>query len=227
MHRTRIKICGITRAADAAVADACGADAIGIILHAHSARRIDLPTASAILQSLSPFLTPVGVFVDADPAFVAETARSLGLHHVQLHGSEPPEHVAALRDFRVIKAIRVSDSTAEELCRWQRESTQQRLRNLTGFLLESGAGGSGMESQWDAIADLRHRRDLARMHLIAAGGLRPDNVARVVAQVRPWAVDVSTGVEDATGVKSPQKIAEFVAAVREVDKQVADLRSQI
>src|SRR4051812_18034129 len=165
MHRTRIKICGITRAADAAVADACGADAIGMILHARSARRIDPPTASAILQTLSPFLTPVGVFVDADPALVIETARSLGLRHVQLHGSETPEHVAALRDFRVIKSLRVSESTAEELRRWQHESTQLRLHNLTGFLLESGAGGSGVESRWDAIADLRRLRDLARMHL--------------------------------------------------------------
>jgi phosphoribosylanthranilate isomerase len=224
MQRTRIKICGITRAADAAVADACGADAIGMILHADSARRIDLPTARAILQSLGPFLTPVGVFVDAEPAFVIDAARSLGLRHVQLHGSEPPEHVAALRDFRVIKALRVSDSTAEELRLWQHESTQLRLHNLTAFLLESGAGGSGVESEWTAIAALRHRRDLARMHLIAAGGLRPDNVARVVAQVRPWAVDVSTGVEDSIGVKSPQKTADFVAAVREAD---AGLKSKI
>jgi phosphoribosylanthranilate isomerase len=97
MHRTRIKICGITRAVDAAIADACGADAIGMILHADSPRRIDLPTARAILQSLGPFVTPVGVFVDADPSFVIEAARELSLRHVQLHGNEPAEHVAALR----------------------------------------------------------------------------------------------------------------------------------
>src|SRR5438045_89247 len=172
MARTRIKICGITRPQDAIAAAHAGADATGMMLHAGAApRRISLDLAKQILAALPPMVSAVGVFVDAPAQLIIDIAAALGLSYVQLHGNETPEQVAALGNLQVIKAIHLGDSGA--LDEWR--DPPQHLR---AFLLESGRGGSGIESDWQAIAAAVHDHPaLAGRSLVAAGGLRPDNVA--------------------------------------------------
>jgi phosphoribosylanthranilate isomerase len=207
MHRTRIKICGITRPADALAAAEAGADAVGLFLHGKSKRLIDLGRAREIMHALPPFVTAVGLFCDAEPRFMADTARSLGLAAIQLHGQEMPEKAAELAPLPVIKAIPVNSKLGEELSRWKKT-------NLLGLLLDSAVGGSGQVNDWDAIASI-DRTGLPP--LIVAGGLTPANVGEVVRRLRPWAVDVSTGVESRPGEKSAELIAQFIAAVRSAE----------
>jgi phosphoribosylanthranilate isomerase len=213
MSRTRIKFCGMTRVEDALAAAEAGADAIGMVLYANSPRRIARDLARQIVAALPAFVTPVGLFVDAPPLFVAECAAELGLRQVQLHGKEPPSAVAALRGLSIIKAIRVTrDGLAAALEPWR------GVLQLKGMLLETGttaqAGGSGVENDWEAILQVQRAGGFAGLPpIIAAGGLRPDNVARVIAMLRPWAVDVSSGIESAPGIKSREKMAAFMQAV--------------
>lgn len=217
MHRTRIKICGVTRAEDAAAAAAAGADAIGMIFHPPAPRNISVDRARQIVAALPPFVTPVGVFVDAASEEVLDTAAQLGLRTVQLNGDQAADDVAELEGLSVIKAIRVSRATLrDELAKWKRE----RPVNLAAFVMEPAntghAGGSGVANDWSAIADeiaAGTFKDLPP--IIAAGGLKPETVAEVVKTIRPFAVDVSSGVEQSLGVKSREKIHQFVAAVRQ------------
>ena len=217
MHRTRIKICGVTRAEDAAAAAAAGADAIGMIFHPPAPRNISVDRARQIVAALPPFVTPVGVFVDAASEEVLDTAAQLGLRTVQLNGDQAADDVAELEGLSVIKAIRVSRATLrDELAKWKRK----RPANLAAFVMEPAntgqAGGSGVANDWSAIADeiaAGTFKDLPP--IIAAGGLKPETVAEVVKAIRPFAVDVSSGVEQSLGVKSREKIHQFVAAVRQ------------
>jgi phosphoribosylanthranilate isomerase len=170
-------------------------------------------TAAAILRVLPPFVTPVGLFVDATAADIHETARRLGLRHVQLHGNESTQALSSLKGHMVIKAIRVTaEGLDAEVIKW---------REASGLVLESanaGIGGSGVENDWDLIA--RHCKAGAFASgppVIAAGGLTPRNVAAVVRDLRPWAVDVSSGVESARGQKSAELIKAFIDAVRLAD----------
>jgi phosphoribosylanthranilate isomerase len=212
--RTRIKICGITRPEDATAAAEAGADAIGIVFYSKVRRYVIPEQAARIMAVLPPFVTPVGLFVDSPVDEVRQFARSLGLRHVQLHGHESVGDVQALKEFVVIKALRVSSTLAAELDGWLQT-------NLAGFVLETNTeavGGTGVENNWDAIATLQHDgafRDLPP--IIAAGGLRPENVANVIRTIRPYAVDVSSGVEDGPIGKSVEKIRRFVSEVRAAD----------
>jgi phosphoribosylanthranilate isomerase len=213
VRRTRVKICGITRPEDALAAANAGADAIGIVLYKAAPRCVSIETAQQILRILPPFVTPVGLFVDATAAEIMETARRLGLRHVQLHGNEPPQILAALKGSAVIKAIRVAaDGLGAELSKW---------REASGLVLETAGasmGGSGVENDWSLIAKHQKAGAFANLPpLIVAGGLNPQNVAGVVRDLRPWAVDVSSGVERVRGQKSPELIQAFIAAVREAD----------
>src|ERR1700722_10582426 len=205
MHRTRIKICGITRPADAVAAAEAGADAIGMVLYGNSKRLIQPSQAREIVRTLPPFVPAIGLFVDAEANFIVDTAKTLGLAAVQLHGHESPEMVAALAPVPVIKAVPVNSNLAEELARW-------RSMDVLGLLLDSSAGGgSGRVNDWDAIASA----DLTGLPpLIVAGGLNASNVGEVVRTLLPWAVDVSSGVELSPGEKSRELIEEFIAAVR-------------
>jgi phosphoribosylanthranilate isomerase len=205
MPRTRIKICGITRVTDAADAARLGADA----------------TARQIIAALPAFVTPVGLFVDADAQAILQTARDVGLRHVQLHGSETAETVAALNGLRVIKALAVRPaSLVDDLAAWRDAIAQQNLQNLVGLILDSAVGGSGVENDWTAIRGAMASGAVKGLPpLIAAGGLTPRNVAAVIRTIRPWAVDVSSGVESGPGIKSEELMAEFVAAVGEADNE--------
>lgn len=218
MHRTRVKICGISHTEDALAAARAGADAIGLVFHPPAPRHVSHQRAVEILSALPPFVTPVGLFVDVDPAKVRETARSLGLRHIQLHGQEPPEVVAELSDFTIVKALRV-DSAAfgAVLDAWRKAIVMLRLTHLQGFVLESpgAVGGTGKPNDWETVRRHRQRGDFVGLpHLIAAGGLNPESVAGVIRDLHPWAVDVSSGVESTPGRKSQEMIEAFIRAVR-------------
>jgi phosphoribosylanthranilate isomerase len=202
---TRVKICGLTNLEDALVAVGEGASALGFVF-ADSPRRITPAEARRIAQALPPFVTTVGVFVDEDAARVVETADFVGLGAIQLHGSEGREELAALRRWKVIKAFRPrSEAELEQL---------KEYAAASAFLLDSYSrerrGGTGEVFDWDLA---RRAKALGRP-LILAGGLTPENVGEAIARVRPFAVDVSSGVEAEPGKKDPDKVARFMAAVR-------------
>ena len=221
--RTRIKICGIGRPEDAAAAAAAGADAIGLVFHPPAPRCVSIERAREILAAVPAFVTPVGLFVDDDVDRVREVAAALGLRHVQLHGHEPPELIAALAPLVVIKAIRVEHATfGKTLSRWRAAVRSLGLINLKGLVLETAGtgqcGGTGVANDWETVRRHRAAGDFVGLPgIIAAGGLTPDTVAAVVRDVRPWAVDVSSGVEESPGRKSADRIRAFVAAVRGAD----------
>jgi phosphoribosylanthranilate isomerase len=220
MPRTRVKICGVMRPEDAASACALGADAIGMIFHPPSPRNISVGRAKLILEQVAPFVTPVGVFVDAAPAQIGEIAAELGLRVVQLNGTETPADVAALaRGLRVIKAVRVvRGELAAALQPWR------GVDRLVGILMEPGGtsapGGTGVGNDWDEVVHAQRAGAFEGLPpLIAAGGLRPENIAKIIRTVRPFAVDVSSGVERERGVKAHDLIESFVAQVHEADER--------
>lgn len=219
-ERTRIKICGVCRARDAEAAARAGADAIGLVFHPASPRNLSVERAKEILSVLPPFVTPVALFVDAEPAELLGTIETLGLRQVQLHGNESPEYVERLCRFAVIKAVRVeSDRFGDAMAHWSAAAAGRP--QLKGVVLETAGtaqpGGTGVPNDWETVRKARDAGAFGRLPFIAAGGLRPETVGAVVTSVRPFAVDVSSGVEDEPGRKSEAKIRAFVTAVREAD----------
>jgi phosphoribosylanthranilate isomerase len=215
--RTRIKFCGITSVEDALLAAECGADAIGMVFHPPAKRNISLELAAEIVRALPPFVTPVGLFVDADANRILHIAGKLGLSTVQFHGHERPELVNDVSPLRVLKAIRVDDAIESTLAMWR----QSRPVNLAGLVLETAgiAGGSGAENDWPRVAALKAKGAFDGLPpLIAAGGLRPATVTGVIRQIHPAAVDVSSGIEETPGRKSKTLMVTFAEAVRTADK---------
>jgi phosphoribosylanthranilate isomerase len=217
MPRTRVKICGVMRPDDAVAAARAGADSIGMVFYPQAKRCIAASAAREILNALPAFVTPVALFVDQDVEEMTGLASSLGIRHIQLHGHESPATVAALREFTVLKALRaVRNTLAAEMAFWREATESLDLTNLRGFVLETpgGApGGTGIENDWEAIAALQQNGTFERLPpMIAAGGLTPENVASVVKRLRPYAVDVSSGVESSFGQKSREKIGAFINA---------------
>ncbi len=204
---TRVKICGITRVEDAQSAVEAGADALGFIFIPHTPREVDPPHAAAIVRSLPPFVTTVGVFADR-PAEELESIASLcGLTAVQLVGEEDPEYCVKLRH-PVIKGIRVR--TAADVARASAYRNTQAI--LLDAFVEGHRGGTGALFPWEwARGASRYGR------IIVAGGLTPANVRHVVQELHPYAVDVSSGVEVSPGRKDPDKIRKFIAEVRRAD----------
>ncbi len=211
----RVKICGIRSVDDARVAASAGADAIGLIL-TPARRQITMDAASAVTAMLPPFVVPVGVFVDAGVDDVEAAARRLGLGAVQLHGEESPEacETLAARGLRVIKAFRVSD--------YVDRAALARYRTASAILLDTRVdgvmGGTGRTFPWRIAEGLSEA-----YRLVAAGGLDPDNVTAALAALRPYAVDVTSGVETGDR-KDPAKVAAFVRAVRAWDASAAATR---
>jgi len=211
VHRTRIKFCGITRPVDAVAAAHAGADAIGLIFYDKSPRHVSIDQAHEILAVLPPMVSPVGLFVNVMPREILETARVLNFRTVQLHGDEPLDYLSQLPGLTIIKSIRCTNQNLSSLAQW---------RAAAGILLETAgtpeAGGTGIANDWTLVETaIKSVADLPP--LIAAGGLTPENVADVVTRIRPWAVDVSTGIEESPGIKSVEKMRRFAAAVRGVN----------
>jgi phosphoribosylanthranilate isomerase len=202
--RTRIKICGITRVEDARIAVGLGVDAIGLVFYPGSPRNVSLERAQEIIAATPPFVTAVGLFVDPVRDQVEAVLRCCPLGLLQFHGDEAP---GFCRDFGVpyIKAVRVRAGADLVQCLSPYHAAQ-------GWLLDAYHerlyGGTGESFDWKLVPP-----DLARP-VILSGGLTPDNVGAAVRQVRPWAVDVSSGVEAAKGVKDAAKIAAFIAGVK-------------
>ncbi|MEE9296749.1 MAG: phosphoribosylanthranilate isomerase [Phycisphaerae bacterium] len=199
---TRVKICGITNRRDALEAVEAGTDALGFVF-APSPRRITPDDARAIIKGLPPFVTTVGVFVDAATEEIEWVSAAAGVDMVQLHGQEPSE-VCARCSRPVIKRIAVSsDDTHADL------SARVQGYRASLYLLDPGAG-SGETFRWELVRAVEGP-------LLVAGGLNPDNVKSLIQEVRPFGVDVSSGVEEQPGQKDPEKLRAFLRAVREQD----------
>lgn len=205
---TRVKICGITQVEDARDAVLLGASAIGLNFFDQSPRYVDPDRALEIIESLPPFVTVVGVFVDhPSPQSVEDFAMSLGLNAVQLHGKETPDYCSMIQSVKVIKAFRVDSAFRVEM-----------LRNCPAeaFLLDAYSpiefGGTGKTFNWNQVAGAD-----AFGPIILAGGLTPENVREAVEQLHPFAVDVSSGVESTPGKKDYEKMRRFIEAVQKTD----------
>ncbi len=201
--RTRIKICGITRVEDATAAVRAGADAIGLVFAPGTPRYVELEQAAMIARSVEPFVTVVGLVVDAEPARVREILGRVRIALLQFHGSETPDQ-CRLYNFPYIKAVRMQKDVDVN-------AQARAYSDAAGLLLDTFdtdvAGGSGRTFDWSRIP-----RDVAKP-IILAGGLTAENVAEAVRAVHPYAVDVSSGVEKTKGVKDAAKIDAFVQAV--------------
>lgn len=209
MHRTRVKICGITRKIDLDTALQAGADAIGFVFYPPSPRVLHPENAAELARCVPPFVTRVGLFVNAEPREVLETLATVPLDLLQFHGEEDAGYCAQF-GLPYLKAARVRpDSTRGDLLEFARAYPTAR-----GLLLDAWVeayGGVGQSFDWSLIPDG------LPLPLVLSGGLHAANVAEAVSKVHPWAVDVSSGVEVAKGIKDADKIAAFIAAVRVVD----------
>ncbi len=201
---TRVKICGITRLEDAQHAVACGADMLGFNFYAKSPRYISPEDARKITSSLPSEIESVGVFVnEASPDVVRQMANLAGVTNVQLHGDESAEYCAALEDMRVIKAMRVDE-------RFDFSNLAQFADY--GILLDNASpafGGSGSQFDWQIA---RQVRELVA-NLILAGGLDSSSVTEAIQMVSPDAVDACSLLERSPGIKDPEKVERFIAAV--------------
>ncbi|MEW5980844.1 MAG: phosphoribosylanthranilate isomerase [Acidobacteriota bacterium] len=207
MRRTRIKVCGITRQADAETACAAGADALGFVFWPASPRAIGPDCASAIVRELPPFVTPVGVFVNQPVDEINAIVARVGLHAVQLHGDESIG-VWTQVSVPVIKAVGVScDMAPNLLAAWPRAVLP--LLDAADF---ERRGGTGRTIDWRLAAAISRGRAV-----VLAGGLCPENVEEAVRLVRPFAVDVSSGVEESPGVKDAARIRAFAVGVLRAD----------
>ncbi len=208
----RVKICGITRPEDARAAAMAGADAIGLVFVRGSPRYVGVKKVERVLESLPPFVTPVGVFMDTDIDEIVDITVRFGLRTVQLHGDEPEHYAKWLAPLAVIKALGVRDkSIYKHLIRWTKAG-------VCGILLDkprTAARSSSAPMPWHLLTpEVIERRCGRTAPLILAGGLKPGNVAEAVRTVRPYGVDVSTGVERSPGVKDHDLIQGFVSGAR-------------
>lgn len=223
--RTRIKICGICRAGDAAAAARAGADAIGLVLHGSSSRILTAAQANKIIDAVPAYVSVVGLFVDADEKTFYRILHDVPIQAIQLHGNESPEVVASLQPIPVIKAIHMDGKISNTLKTWRKAISQLHLTNLKSILLETAGkrpGGSGVANDWKAIRRLQKSGAFEGLPpVVAAGGLTPETVGAVVQLLRPYAVDVSSGVESGRRVKSAKLIGQFVRAVRAADESPA------
>lgn len=206
--RTRVKICGLTREADVRAAAELGADAIGLVFYDPSPRAVGIEQARRLCAALPPFVTSVGLFVDADPDQVRATLARVPLDLLQFHGEEAPDYCAAFgRPW--IKAVRMRPGI-------EPQALPGLYPGAAGLLLDAydpaRAGGTGQCFDWDLVPP-----DLAP-HIVLAGGLDPNNVAEAIRRVRPYGVDVSGGVEAAKGLKDCHKMAAFIKGVFDGDQ---------
>ncbi|HEV7801945.1 MAG TPA: phosphoribosylanthranilate isomerase [Burkholderiales bacterium] len=205
---TAVKICGVTRVEDGLSAAHHGAHAIGLVFYKPSPRYVEPDAAAAIVRALPPFVTPVGLFVDASAQEVSSISKRVGVQLIQFHGSETPAFCEQF-DLPYLKAVRVRAGV--DLLQYARDFQGARALLLDAFH-EGLYGGTGATFDWALIP-----RSLP-LPIVLSGGLSPDNVNDAVRRVKPWAVDVSSGVEASKGIKDAAKIAAFISGVREVDR---------
>jgi phosphoribosylanthranilate isomerase len=206
--RTRIKFCGITRPEDAASAAYLGADAIGLVFYPPSPRAVNPQQARTIVQGLPPFVTVVGLFVDATPNDIEEVLAEVPLDILQFHGEETPAECSRYgRPY--VKAIRMAVGIdLEQITRLYGDASALLLDTYRRGV----PGGTGQTFDWDCIPGERSKA------IILAGGLTPENVPEAVTRVRPYGVDVSGGVEQSKGVKDAAKMAAFIRGVNSVSR---------
>ena len=209
-QRTRIKICGLTREADVDAAVEAGADAIGFVLYDKSPRHVTLSRAAELAERLPPFVTPVGLFVNASDAEVAAACGAIPQLLLQFHGDETPAQcLSAARPF--LRAARIAPG-------FDLLDFATRFAHAQAILLDAdveGYGGGGKVFDWSLIQSAVH------LPLVLSGGLHAGNVIHGIHTLRPWAVDVSSGVESAKGIKDADSIRRFCDAVREADARSA------
>lgn len=205
MTRPRVKICGITRLEDAALAADLGAAAIGFVLWPASPREVSVPAARAIALALPPHVARVGVFVDQPPQIVAEMVKAIGLDAVQVHGDRDVEEYrdAGARLIRAMPVETVADVAAAR-------AVPPDVAVLVDAADRVKWGGTGRRANWTRAAEMARRRPL-----ILSGGLTAETVKEAIAMVHPWAVDVSSGVEEAPGIKSADRLRRFFDAVQQ------------
>nr|VFJ52477.1 MAG: phosphoribosylanthranilate isomerase [Candidatus Kentron sp. FW] len=202
-----MKICGITRPADALVAAQLGADAIGLVFYPPSPRAITIDKALAIAKVLPPFVTLVALFVNPDTTLVKEVLNTLPINLLQFHGEEDPADCERY-GYPYIKAVRMQEGI-------QLSDRMKQFSSATALLLDTyrqgTRGGTGETFDWTLVPSER------TLPLVLAGGLDPNNVQEAIRIIRPFAVDVSGGVESAKGIKDANKMAEFIARVNLMD----------
>ncbi|HHW78258.1 MAG TPA: phosphoribosylanthranilate isomerase [Xanthomonadaceae bacterium] len=201
--RTRVKICGVTRPEDGVTAAQLGADAIGLVFHPPSPRYVTADLAYRIVAALPPFVATVGLFMNAEPEAVRAVLSEVPLSLLQFHGDEDPGYCAAF-GLPYLKAVPMgADADVRDY--------ERRFAAAAGLLLDSHGGhkmgGTGQSFDWTRIPAER------RKPLVLAGGLHPGNVAAALRQVHPYAVDVSSGVETAKGIKDPELMRAFLRGV--------------
>lgn len=203
MSAVRVKICGITRLEDVTACVEAGADALGFVFTARSKRFVDPEQAVVLAREVPPFVCRVGLFMNAEPAEVRRTLERVPLNLLQFHGDEAAGDCEQF-DRPYIKAVSMAPGSD-----WR--AVVNEHRNAAGFLLDShapgAAGGTGKVFDWDSIPSIG-------APVLLAGGLTCENVAAAVRRVRPWAVDVSSGVEDAPGVKNHLKVRQFISEAK-------------
>ncbi|MGA1792291.1 MAG: phosphoribosylanthranilate isomerase [bacterium] len=209
-QRTRIKICGLTSPDDALAAVRLGADALGFIFVRESPRRVEPDAVEKISRRLPPLVSRVGVFKDQDPEWICRVVDQCSLHIVQLHGQESPEYCESL-GLEFIKAFRIKDEGS-----LQPLGSYHHLASRKAFLLDTfvpgKAGGTGKTFDW-------HLAQMASEFapIILSGGINPENVGEAIDRVRPFAVDVSSGIETAPGKKDPERMEAFINKVYHAD----------
>lgn len=198
--RTRVKICGFTRIEDAIGAAKLGVDAVGLVFYPPSPRNVDIELAAAISRSIPAFVSVVALFVDAEPTFIRQVLQRVRVDCLQFHGEETADECRAY-DKTYIKAIRMQDGV-------NLDEIERHYHDAGGLLLDAYhpgvQGGTGCGFDWELIPQT------LRLPVILAGGLSPDNAGLAIQAIKPYALDVSSGVEAEKGIKDAEKMAAFI-----------------